>query len=156
MKLKRDQISGLILIIFGIAAAIVVSGFSVPFTWQYPGPKAIPMLAVIGFIVCGAGIFIESTMSKKEEKAFLAGKGWSKLGGSVALLVLYLVLMNFIGFILSTLICLFLFVSYYARDAEQMPGIRNRVIFTVVFTLVVYVIYVYAFSLSLPDGMLFG
>ena len=71
MKLKRDQITGAVLVLLGIIVAVLVSQFKVPFAASYPGPKALPMIAVAGFIVCGAGIFVESTKSQKEEPVFL-------------------------------------------------------------------------------------
>jgi len=154
MKLKRDQISGIFLVLFGLVIAVMISHFSVPFKASYPGPKAIPMLAVIGFIVCGIGIFLESTFNKKEEKVFLVKEGWVRAGTSLLMMLIYLILMNFVGFLIASPLALYAFSTYYAKGYKST--VKGRVIFSVALTAIIYVIYVFAFGLSLPGGMLFG
>jgi hypothetical protein len=154
MKLKRDQISGIALILIGLVIAVLVSQFKVPFKPSYPGPKAIPMLGVFGFIVCGAGIFLESTFGKKEEKTFLVKEGWVRAGVSLGMMLIYLILMNFIGFLIASPLALYAFSTYYAKGYKST--VKGRVIFSVALTIIIYVIYVFAFGLSLPGGMLFG
>lgn len=154
MKLKRDQISGLIFVVIGIAVGIMISRFSVPFKASYPGPKAIPMLGVIGFIVCGGGIFLESTFSKKEEKTFLVKEGWIRAGVSLLMMLVYLILMNFLGFLIASPLALYAFSTYYAKGSKST--MKGRILFSVLLTAIVYVVYVFAFGLTLPAGMLFG
>ena len=82
MRIKRDQITGAVLILLG---AVVTTTFSTPITAAYPGPRMLPSIAAFGFAVCGLGILVESTLSKKEQKAYMAKAGWVRMGASLIL-----------------------------------------------------------------------
>lgn len=154
MKLKRDQITGAMLVILGIVVAVMVSQFKVPFSVAYPGPKALPMIAVIGFIICGAGIFVESTKSEKEEPVFLVREGWIRIASSILLLAVYILGMKYVGYLIATPIICYLLTTLYAKGGKST--LKGRLIYTVALTVIIYVIYVYAFGLSVPVGELFG
>lgn len=154
MKLKRDQITGAALVLLGIVVAALVSQFKVPFSASYPGPKALPMISVAGFILCGAGIFIESTKSQKEEPVFLVKEGWIRVLVSIALLALYIAAMKFVGYLIATPVICYALTTLYARGSSST--LKGRLIYTIALTLVIYVIYVFAFGLAVPAGELFG
>lgn len=154
MRLKRDQITGAALVLLGIVVAVMVSGFRVPFSASYPGPKALPMIAVVGFIVCGAGIFVESTRSQKEEPVFLVKEGWIRVLVSIGLLALYILGMKYVGYLIMTPIICYALTTLYAKGSDST--LKGRLIYTVVLTAVIYIIYVFAFGLGVPTGELFG
>lgn len=154
MKLKRDQITGVVLVVLGIVVAAMVTRFKVPFSVSYPGPKALPMIAVCGFIICGGGIFINSTRSKEEEPIFLVKEGWIRAACSLALLAGYILGMKFVGYLISTPVICYLLTTLYAKGSNTT--IKARVLYAVLLTVIIYVIYVYAFGLGLPSGELFG
>lgn len=154
MKLKRDQITGVTLVILGIIVFLLVSQFRVPFSTSYPGPKALPMIAVAGFIICGAGIFINSSKSKEPEPVFLIKEGWVRVVCSLGLLAIYVLGLKYLGYLISTPIICWLFTTYYAKGSNAT--LKARMIFSILFTVIVYAIYVYAFGLGLPTGELFG
>lgn len=154
MKLKRDQITGAVLVLLGIIVAFMTSSFSVPFSMSYPGPKALPMIAVIGFIVCGAGIFVESTKRNKEEKVFLVKEGWIRVIISLALLAVYILAMKYVGYLIATPIICYILTTLYAKGSKST--LKGRLIYTILLTAIIYVVYVYAFGLGVPTGELFG
>lgn len=154
MKLKRDQITGAVLVLLGIVVAVMISQFSVPFGVSYPGPKALPSIAVVGFIVCGAGIFAESTKSQKEEPVFLVKEGWIRVAVSIALLAVYILAMKFVGYLIATPIVCYLLTTLYAKGSNSTT--KGRLIYTAALTVILYVIYVFVFGLGLPAGELFG
>ena len=149
MKLKRDQITGALLVLIGIIVAFMTSSFSVPFSMSYPGPKALPMIAVIGFIVCGAGIFVESTKSNKEEKVFLVKEGWIRVIVSTVILA-----MKYVGYLIATPVICYILTTLYAKGSKST--LKGRLIYTILLTAIIYVVYVYAFGLGVPTGELFG
>ena len=153
MKLKRDQITGIVLIVLGILVAVLINQFKVPFSLSYPGPKALPMIAVIGFIICGAGIFWESTKSKKEEPVFLMKEGWIRVLISVGLLALYILGMKYVGYLISTPIICYALITLYAKGSHISK--KAKLIYTFLLTVIIYVVYVYAFGLGVPTGELF-
>ena len=85
MRIKRDQITGAVLILLGAVVFLMTTTFSPPITAAYPGPRMLPSIAAFGFAVCGLGILVESTLSKKEQKAYMAKAGWVRMGASLIL-----------------------------------------------------------------------
>jgi len=153
MKIKMDQITGAVFILLGIIVAVLVSRFSVPMTAKYPGPKLLPSIAAFGFIVCGGGIFVESCVNKKEQKTVMLPAGWIKMGICFAVLCLYVLLMKYFGFLIVTPVVLVTLVSLFSKG--YLCSWKGRILFSAVVTAVIYVIYVYAFGLGLPAGMIF-
>lgn len=154
MRLKRDQITGAVLVLTGVIIAVMVSRFKVPFSSSYPGPKALPSIAVVGFLVCGTGIFVESTRSQKEEPVFLVQEGWIRVAESIALLAAYILVMKYVGYLIATPVVCYLLTTLYAKGSNST--VKGRLIYTAVLTLLLYVIYVFVFGLGLPAGELFG
>ena len=152
MKVNRDQITGALIFALGIFVFFSIQGYKVPFTAAYPGPMAIPGLAGIGFLICGAGIFIQGC-KKKGRKPFLSLNGWKRLGISIAMLALYILGLTYIGFWPSTVLCLYAFCTYYAKGYETK--IWQRILFSVAFTVVVFLVYEVLFGYTLPVGAFF-
>lgn len=155
MKIKRDQITGLFLVVLGAVVAVLVSQFKTPMTAAYPGPRLFPLISAFGFIVCGIGIFFTSTFSNKAEKVFLVKKGWMKVLLLFALLCVYVLMMKYLGYLIVTPFVLFAFSTIIAKDGKSSPKVLYRVIFSVGFTLLIYLMYVNVFGLALPAGLLF-
>lgn len=153
VKIKRDQITGAALVLVGLVVAILVSRFKMPMTSAYPGPKMLPMIAVFGFIVCGGGIFIESTLSKKEEKPFMVKEGWVRMGITLIVLAVYVLAMTYVGYLIATPVITYVMATLFAKG--KTSSVKGRIIFSVLLTVIIYVIYVFAFGLGLPDGLLF-
>jgi len=153
MKVKRDQLTGAALFLLGIVIAILVSQFRIGFKPGYPGPMLFPLISVFGFIICGAGIFLQSTFGKEEEEVFLLKEGWLRLGISFVILTAYVLALSVAGFLIATPFALFAISTMYAKG--QTSQRKYRIIFSIGFTLLVYVIYEFAFGLRLPGGILF-
>ncbi|MBQ9911378.1 MAG: tripartite tricarboxylate transporter TctB family protein [Lachnospiraceae bacterium] len=154
MKINRDQITGAVIVLLGVLVFVSISSYKVPFTLSYPGPRALPGLAAVGFVVCGAGIFIKGCMNREGEKPFLDRKGWLKLGISVAALIAYVALMYVIGFLIPTALFLYGISTYYAVGYNTKWW--HRVIFAVATTAFLYLMYQVVFGYRLPTGILFG
>lgn len=154
MKIKRDQLTGAVLILLGVVVFMMTTSFSIPITSAYPGPRMLPTIAAFGFAVCGLGIFVNGTMSKKEEKAYMAKAGWIRIGITLAVIAAYIAAMTVVGYLIATPVILYLLTTMFARGSRTT--IRARVFFSVAVAVIIYVIYVFAFGLTLPGGMLFG
>jgi putative tricarboxylic transport membrane protein len=153
IKIKRDQIAGALLVIAGVVVTILVSQFSTPMTASYPGPKLMPLIAAFGLVVCGGGIFIIGTIKKGEEEPFLLKEGWMKIAVTAILLIVYVLCMKYLGYLISTPILLFVLSTLFAKGNKA--SLKARIIFSVGFTIALYIIYVYLFGLSFPTGLLF-
>lgn len=152
MKCNRDQITGAVTCILGIIVFIMIQGYKVPFSASYPGPQALPGLAAFGFVVCGAGIFIGGC-KKSGMPVFLSLNGWKRLVISIAMLALYILGLTYIGFWISTVLCLYAFCTYYAKG--YVTKVWQRILFAVIFTVVVFLVYEVLFGYTLPVGAFF-
>lgn len=154
IRAKRDQLTGAVLILTGVVTALLVSRFQIPMTASYPGPKMLPSIAAVGFVVCGIGCFVDGTLNKKEEKAFMIKEGWIRMGAALGILAAYVFAMTYVGYLIATPIAAYILTTLFAR--EHTSTIQGRVVFSVLLAVIIYVIYVFAFGLGLPDGMLFS
>ena len=154
-KIRRDHVTGLALIILGVVVAVLVMQFKKPMTAAYPGPKLFPLIAAFGFVACGLGIFIEGCLSKKEEKPFLSAAGWKKVGIMFAVLIVYVFLMKYLGYMLATPFALFAFTTIIEKGEKTKAGLVSKIIYSVAVTVFIYLMYVTAFGMTFPSGMLF-
>lgn len=153
MKIKRDQITGAVLMVLGLAVIIMTTTFTMPITAAYPGPRMLPSIAALGFIVCGLGILAESTLSKKEEKSYMVKAGWIRMGITLAVIAVYIAAMTMAGYLITTPVMLYVLTTMFAKGSSS--SVRGRIMFSISVAVIIYVIYVYAFGLTLPAGILF-
>lgn len=149
---RRDQVTGGTIFVLGIIVYLITTTFKMPITGAYPGPRMLPTIAAFGFVVCGLGIFLTSTFKHKEENIFMTKAGWLRIGLIIGILVLYIFSMVYLGFLIITPICTYVIVTLFAKGKESKT--INRVTFSIVFTGIVYVMYVYVFGLGLPKGII--
>ncbi|SFG77396.1 tripartite tricarboxylate transporter TctB family protein [Oribacterium sp. WCC10] len=150
MKVTRDQITGAVIVALGIFVFVMISSFKVPFKASYPGPKALPGLAAIGFVICGAGIFLEGCRNKVE-KTFLVKEGWIKLIVNIVAIAAYILVMKYLGFFIATPVYLYALSTWYAKGYETKPV--TRIIFSLGMTAVIFLAYQIAFGYQLPMGI---
>lgn len=155
MKIKRDQVTGLILIALGIFFAVLISQFKKPFTPEYPGPSLLPGIGVFGLIVCGAGILVSGCRQKTEDKAFVAKEGWVRIIATFVILCVYVFAMKYLGFLVCTPFILYGLTTYFAKASNIETKLWVRIVFSIVVALVIYGMYVPLFGMTLPTGMLF-
>jgi len=155
MKIKRDQLTGIVLIAASAVVCWLVSGFEKPMQADYPGPKLFPLIAAFGLFSCGAGLFISSCIKKGEEKPFLTLKGWGKVAGLFLLMVLYIFLMKYFGYLAVTPLIL-LTTSLMITVGEGRKINRPvQLVFAVGMALILYLIYCKGFGMLLPRGSFF-
>lgn len=155
MKIKRDQVTGLILMLLGAGVFFMIGQFKTPITAAYPGPALMPGIAAFGLVVCGAGIFVEGMLSKKEEKPWMSKDAWLRMLVTFVALCLYILAMKFLGFLVVTPFVTFFLVSYFAKKSGYELAAWKRIVFAVIVTVVIYGMYVPLFGMSLPSGLLF-
>ena len=155
MKIKRDTVTGLVLMILGVAVFIMISQFKKPFTAAYPGPSLMPGIAAFGFVVCGAGIVFQSLKDKKPAKAWMDKAGWVRMIWTFAILCVYILAMKFLGLLIVTPFVTFILTSYFAKESGFEVKRSHRIIFSLIVTAVIYGMYVPLFGMTLPSGLLF-
>lgn len=155
MKIKRDQLVGLALIAVGIVFAVLTSRFETPFTPEYPGPMALPGIAVFGLIVCGAGVFVNGCRQKDADAVFVNAAGWIRILITFAVLCAYVFLMKYLGFVIVTPFILFGLTTYFSKASNMPTRLWARIAFAIIVTAIIYCMYVPLFGMTLPAGLLF-
>jgi len=152
MKISRNQITGALLVVLGIVVIIMVSKFNIDMTAEYPGPKLFPLISAVGFIGLGIGIFFQKDDSKK---IAISKQMVIRIAILFALTILYIMGLKFFGFLLTSPIYVFVTALLFTKASEvNKSKIWHLIIFAVVVTAVVYLVYTKAFSLRLPRGKL--
>lgn len=117
-----------------------------------PGPGFLPTL--VGGILSGLsmGLFFRSFLVKTELHAvsFWKEKGsWKKVLFTLLSLILYLVLLDYLGYILTT----FLFLGYLIKFIGKR-GWRLSIFVSIFATLVSYIVFAQWMEVRLPNGIL--
>jgi len=151
MKINRDMLTGAALFLLGVSVFVMISSYPIPLTASYPGPKALPSLAGTGFILCGAGIFLQGVRTQKTQiRSFLNKGGWIRLSINFVILIFYIIGMKYLGYFIATPVLLFILSTWYSKSG--ISPLIQRVFFSVLVTIIIYLAYVTAFGYSLPMG----
>lgn len=155
MKIKRDQITGLVLVILGVIVFAMISQFETPFTPSYPGPSLLPGIGAFGLVVCGAGVFVTGCLQKGEDKEFMPKGGWLRMGASFAALCAYVLAMKYVGYLVATPFLLYGLTTYFAKASGMATKLWTRIVFSIVVSVAIWAMYVPLFGMTLPAGLLF-
>ena len=147
MKIKRDQLTGVLLILAGIFFAVLISQFKTPFTASYPGPALLPGIGVFGLIVCGAGIFVNGCRQKEA--------GWLRVLITFVVLCVYVLAMKYLGYLIVTPFLLYGLTTYFAKASGMNTRLWVRIVFSIVVAVAIWAMYVPLFGMTLPEGLLF-
>ena len=155
MKIKRDQITGLALVILGIVLFVLIGQFKKPMTAEYPGPKLMPGIAAFGLVVCGLGIFVKGCMQKTADAVVISKAGMLRIVITFAALCLYILGMKYLGFLIVTPFLVYGLTTYFAKSTGVETKLWARIVFALVVTGVIWAMYVPLFGMELPVGELF-
>lgn len=151
MKLKKDHLVGILLVILGIIALILSMQIPVKSNSTDPGSRLFPVMASVLLTVCGAGVLISA--GKSTDKKFLSAQGWKKIGMAFGVMIAYTLALKYIGFLLSTLVFLYVVVTMLAGD--EKVAVWKKILYSVVVTGLTWVIFQRVLSMNLPTGILF-
>lgn len=116
----------LIAIIYGVSALQFPEGMG------EPGPSFIPFILSVGMILCSIGIIIKGRTAKQSEESeeYRLGKKHLFL---ILILILFILLINFLGFIITSLLFLFFTFRLYGVAGYIRPSIYSVVLTTFVY-----------------------
>lgn len=142
---NSDTGSGLFLVVLSIAGIVYTAthGFKSTIGLS-PGFFPTFVFAVIG--ICGLALVIKSLRLK--ERSWPKFK-WGKLGAIIGMLLVYIVLMELIGFIISTALFLVASMLFYGERR-----LKVLIPVTVCVTAVVFLLWTFVFNIPLPTIIL--
>lgn len=167
-KLRKDAISGMLAVLFGIAVYLdslnVKSMKGILVTSAF-----FPQVAAVLLVILGTILIIDSTISNKsfrkkselssEEKAatmkgnvIVLRKNAKLVLVSIVLLGMYIVLLEPIGFLIATSLYVFFQIFLLAPKTK-----RRKVVYAIIAaatSIILYVIFVLGLSIILPPGIL--
>lgn len=123
------------------------------------GPDFMPVIIGVLILIL-AGVLLITTLSRFkmiQEEAEKSGKDeadYKRVIGSLVLALLYVYLLKPVGFIVSTLVYLFLQIYVLAPDSKRSrKDLIQFAVIDVIFTFVVYFLFRYGFTIVLPAGI---
>ncbi len=148
----KNKVLGIVSVAAG--AAIVIASLQLRAAMVAdgdPGPRVFPIIAAVLFIICGVAVFFQKP--EPNEKPFLTKEQWKRLGILFAVMIGYAVLMYFVGFLISTMIALFVVCTLFSGEKKVAWWVR--VLYGIVLGFVVWYMLEKMFMVPLPAGILF-
>jgi putative tricarboxylic transport membrane protein len=154
-RVGSDVVAGGFMFVF--AVAYLVAAFAIPepsFENAVVGPKAVPLAIGVALVATSLALAIRGFVWGRSERDAASGEAappqdFRKLGVVAFLLLAYILIFIPIGYAIST----FLFMMSVTMYLDREHWVRNLV-YAVVFSAVVYSIFVYVFGVQLPAGVL--
>lgn len=148
--LNKDRWIGIGLAAAGLIMCFLTGGITTTgqATANDIGSKFFPYLASGGLTLCGAGVFATGRKTEEKQEAFMPKAGYKRMGILLAVMMAYVVLLSYIGFIAASPIMLFFVINLLA--GEKRPKFLVSVAFSVVMTAVIYVFFVHVLNILLP------
>lgn len=150
--MTKDRILGIVSVAFSILLA-ALTYFTVDPKIRMagdPGSQIFPYGTALIFAL--AGICLVARKPVDEERVFLTGAQWKRLFSLFLAFCGYVLLIWLLGFLLATMVMLFVVSTMFAKG-KGIPTVQ-RVIYSVVMTVLIYVIFRYGLKVLLPSGKL--
>ena len=151
------------LIILGLM--IIITSFSMKSLVDVSvGPGDVPRILGFILVILSFMQLVTELRTYRSEKSDSAdtkegNKGFDysllKLPATVLLSISFVLVLDYLGFVISAMIYLFLQILVYS-DNRRKKAILLYILISVVASLGIYLIFVYGFGLRLPNGILAG
>ena len=155
MKMRHDMVTGIVGLLTCIFFFIMTQQVRQPANLLEPGPRLLPYLAIFLIGISSIALIVKGYKEREiAEKPYFPKGGVIKVTKSFLMLVIYAVAMTYLGFVITTPFATAAFIYDLKGNSEVKPV--STVIISVVVTAVLYAMFVFAFQIKLPAGVLFG
>ena len=114
------------------------------------GPNFFPQLLALALGVCAISLIIRAFQGKSlRQTDHIDRQGFLRMVLAIVICIGYLLLMQVLGFALSTMVFLFVLMTFL-----QQQGLLKRIISSVAVALAVWAIFRYFLVIPIPTGML--
>jgi hypothetical protein len=148
--MKKDQVSGLFW--FFLAAVIIWQSLELRLgNFMTPGPGFIPLCMGITMALISSVIFIRSTVLRTEKglRLGISPEGAKRTGMLLLGIFLYALFFTYLGFALSTFLLLFSLSRGIGRQSWTLTTIWSLLL-----TILAYLLFYVALKVQLPTGLL--
>ena len=155
MKMRHDMVTGIVGLLTCIFFFIMTQQVRQPANLLEPGPRLLPYVAIVLIGISSIALIVKGYKEREiAEKPYFPKGGVIKVTKSFLMLVIYAVAMTYLGFVITTPFATAAFIYDLKGNSEVKPV--STVIISVVVTAVLYAMFVFAFQIKLPAGVLFG
>ena len=155
MKMRHDMVTGIVGLLTCIFFFIMTQQVRQPANLLEPGPRLLPYVAIFLIGISSIALIVKGYKEREiAEKPYFPKGGVIKVTKSFLMLVIYAVAMTYLGFVITTPFATTAFIYDLKGNSEVKPV--STVIISVVVTAVLYAMFVFAFQIKLPAGVLFG
>ena len=155
MKMRDDMVTGIVGLLTCIFFFIMTQQVRQPANLLEPGPRLLPYVAIFLIGISSIALIVKGYKEREiAEKPYFPKGGVIKVTKSFLMLVIYAVAMTYLGFVITTPFATAAFIYDLKGNSEVKPV--STVIISVVVTAVLYAMFVFAFQIKLPAGVLFG
>lgn len=114
------------------------------------GTKVFPLMIIVGTVVFSIIIFLQDYNEKtKSDKLVLNKTVMKTIGMCTAVFVVYTMVFDFLGYIISTIFMLFALMSIINKGK-----MKQNVIVSISFSILAYVVFAKLLAISLPPGLI--
>lgn len=155
MKMRHDMVTGIVGLLTCIFFFIMTQQVRQPANLLEPGPRLLLYVAIFLIGISSIALIVKGYKEREiAEKPYFPKGGVIKVTKSFLMLVIYAVAMTYLGFVITTPFATAAFIYDLKGNSEVKPV--SIVIISVVVTAVLYAMFVFAFQIKLPAGVLFG
>lgn len=155
MKMRRDMVTGIVGLLTCIFFFIMTQQVRQPANLLEPGPRLLPYVAIFLIGISSIALIVKGYKEREiAEKPYFPKGGVLKVTRSFLMLVVYAIAMTYLGFIITTPFATAAFIYDLKGNSEVKPV--STAIISVVVTAALYAMFVFAFQIKLPAGVLFG
>ena len=155
MKMRHDMVTGIVGLLTCIFFFIMTQQVRQPANLLEPGPRLLPYVAIFLIGISSIALIVKGYKEREiAEKPYFPKGGVIKVTKSFLMLVIYAVAMTYLGFVITTPFATAAFIYDLKGNSEVKPV--STVIISVVVAAVHYAMFVFAFQIKLPAGVLFG
>lgn len=155
MKMRHDMVTGIVGLLTCIFFFIMTQQVRQPANLLEPDPRLLPYVAIFLIGISSIALIVKGYKEREiAEKPYFPKGGVIKVTKSFLMLVIYAVAMTYLGFVITTPFATAAFIYDLKGNSEVKPV--STVIISVVVTAVLYAMFVFAFQIKLPAGVLFG
>ena len=151
MKMRHDMVTGIVGLLTCIFFFIMTQQVRQPANLLEPGPRLLPYVAIFLIGISSIALIVKGYKEREiAEKPYFPKGGVIKVTKSFLMLVIYAVAMTYLGFVITTPFATAAFIYDLKGNSEVKP------VSTVIISVVVTAVLVFAFQIKLPAGVLFG
>ncbi len=149
MTKSRDFKVGLIGFIFGLAVIFMTSRLPDSKMAGDIGPRVFPYISGTLMTFCGGVLaLISRRKNPAKDRQFLDRAGAVRLVTLLAVLIAYAVSLGKCGFLIPSMLCLFLLMTMFSESGQVR--LWKRILISVLVSLAIYVAFTKGLSLRLP------